>query len=63
MNRRPDTVSLILGLLTTALALGGLWLSFGGHQFDWSTLKIAAPLTLVLIGIIGLAASRPRSDR
>ncbi|QDP95613.1 hypothetical protein FOE78_06570 [Microlunatus elymi] len=63
MNRRPDTVSLILGLLTTALALGGLWLALGGKGFDWSTLKVAAPLTLVVIGIIGLAASRPRSDR
>lgn len=62
MNRRPDTVSLVLGLLTTALALGGLWLSIGG-TVEWSTLKIAAPLTLVVIGVIGLAASRPRSDR
>lgn len=62
MKHRPDTVSLILGLLTTALALGGLWLSLGG-TVDWSTLKVAAPLTLVVIGIIGLAASRPRSDR
>lgn len=61
MNRRPDTVSLILGLLTTALALGGLWLSIGG-TVDWSTLKVAAPLTLVVIGIIGLAASRSRSQ-
>ena len=60
MNRRPDSVSLVLGLLATALAIGGLWLSFGGN-LDWSTLKVAAPLTLVLIGIIGLAASRPRS--
>lgn len=60
MKRRPDAVSVILGLLATVLALGGLWLSFGGNV-DWSTLRIAAPLTLVLIGIIGLAASRPRS--
>jgi len=62
MKHRPDTVSLILGLLATVLALGGLWLSLGG-EVEWSTVKIAAPLTLVLIGIIGLAASRPRSDR
>lgn len=62
MSRRLDAVSLILGLLTTALALGGLWLSVGG-AVDWSTLKVAAPLTLVVIGIIGLAASRSRSDR
>jgi hypothetical protein len=60
MKRRPDTVSLVLGLLATLLAIGGLWLSFGG-RLEWSTLRIAAPLTLVLIGIIGLAASRPRS--
>ena len=61
MNNRLDTVSLVLGLLCTGLALGGLWLSIGG-SVDWSTVKIAAPLTLVLIGIVGLAASR-RSDK
>jgi hypothetical protein len=60
MNKRPDAVSLVLGLLATLLAVGGLWLSIGGNV-DWSTIKVAAPLTLVLIGIIGLAASRPRS--
>jgi len=60
MKRRPDGVSLVLGLLATILALGGLWLSFGG-TVEWSTLRIIAPLVLVLIGIIGLAAARPRS--
>lgn len=60
MKSRPDAVSVVLGLLATVLALGGLWLSLGGNV-DWSTLRVAAPLTLVLIGIIGLAASRPRS--
>lgn len=60
MKNRPDAVSVVLGLLATVFALGGLWLSLGGNV-DWSTLRIAAPLTLVLIGIIGLAASRPRS--
>lgn len=57
--KRPDTVSLVLGLLATPLALAGLWLSFGGN-LDWAAVKIAAPLTLVLIGIIGLAVSRSR---
>ncbi len=60
MNSRPDTVSLVLGLLCTALALGGLWLSVGG-TVDWSTVRIAAPLVLVLIGVVGLVVSR-RSD-
>jgi hypothetical protein len=60
MRRRPDAVSLVLGLLATILAIGGLWLSLGG-SVNWTTLKIAAPLVLVLVGIIGLAASRPRS--
>lgn len=59
-SRRPDAVSLILGLLTTALAACGLWVSLGG-DISWSTVKIAAPLVLVLIGIIGLAVSRPKS--
>lgn len=58
--RRPDTVSLVVGLLTTPLAGAGLWLSFGGH-LDWQTVKIAAPLILVVVGIIGLVASRSRS--
>lgn len=58
--KRPDTVSLVLGLLTTALALAGLWVSVGG-QVDWTTLKIAVPLTLVAIGIIGLTASRRKN--
>jgi hypothetical protein len=57
--RRPDTVSLILGLLATPLALAGLWLSFGGH-LGWNTVKIAGPVILVLIGIIGLVVSRSR---
>jgi hypothetical protein len=61
VNNRLDSVSLVLGLLCTALALAGLWLSIGG-RVDWSTVKIAAPLTLVLIGIVGLTASR-RSDK
>lgn len=60
MKRRPDAVSVVLGLLATILSLGGLWLTFGG-SVDWSTLRIVAPLVLVLIGIIGLAAARPRS--
>lgn len=59
MNR-PDTVSLVLGLMTTALALAALWVSVGG-QVDWTTLKIAVPLTLVAIGIIGLTASRRKN--
>ena len=60
MKRRPDTVSLILGLLATVLAVTGLWMSVGG-RLDWSAVKIAAPLILVVVGIIGLAASRSRT--
>ncbi len=60
MKQRPDTVSLILGLLATVLALTGLWMSVGG-SIDWSAVKVAAPLILVVIGIIGLAVSRPKT--
>lgn len=60
MKRRPDTVSLVLGLLTTVLAAAGLWMSIGG-TLNWAAVKIAAPLILVVIGIIGLAASRSRT--
>lgn len=59
MKRRIDVLSLIFGLLLTAVASGSLWLTFGG-SVDWETLKVAAPLGLVALGVLGLVLSRNR---
>lgn len=58
--KRLDVTSLIVGLLLTGVAGVALWQSVVGHV-DWRAIKIAAPLTLVVLGIIGLTLSRNRS--
>jgi hypothetical protein len=58
--RNPDVVALVFGLLLSAVAVAALWQSFVG-ALDWELLKIAAPLALVMIGVLGLALSRNRS--
>lgn len=58
--RGVDVVALISGLLLTSVAGCSLWLIFGG-SIDWQLLRIAAPLTLVVVGVLGLALSRNRS--
>lgn len=57
--KRLDVTSLIVGLLLTGIAGVALWQSLVG-QVDWRAIKIAAPLTLVVLGIIGLSLSRNR---
>ena len=59
MRTKPDVVSLIFGVLITAIALLALWTSYVG-TVDWQLLKIAAPLSLVVLGVAGLALSRSR---
>lgn len=56
---KPDVVSLIFGVLITAIALLALWTTYVGG-IDWQVLKIAAPLSLVVLGVAGLALSRSR---
>jgi hypothetical protein len=58
--RRVDVVALMSGLLLTAIAVGSLWLTFGG-RIDWQLLRVVAPLSLVVVGVLGLALSRNRS--
>jgi hypothetical protein len=58
--KRVDVVALIAGLLLTGVAVGSLWLSLTG-SIDWDLLKVAAPLVLVVVGVLGLALSRNRS--
>jgi len=57
---RVDVVALIFGLLFTAVATGALWLAFTG-SINWQLVKVAAPLALVVVGVLGLAFSRNRS--
>lgn len=54
---RLDIVALVFGLVLTGTAAAALWLSVVG-SLDWSLLKTLAPLTLVAVGVIGLALSR-----
>src|SRR3954453_3263462 len=56
---KPDVVSLIFGVLITGVALLSLWLTYLG-SVDWHALKIVAPLSLVVLGVAGLALSRNR---
>ena len=56
---KPDVVSLIFGVLITGIALLALWLTYAGGV-DWQIVKIAAPLSLVVLGVAGLALSRNR---
>lgn len=58
--RRVDVVALMSGLLLTAVAVGSLWLTFVG-SIDWQLLRVVAPLTLVVLGVLGLTLSRNRS--
>ncbi|MCW2803960.1 MAG: hypothetical protein QOF52_432 [Propionibacteriaceae bacterium] len=58
--RQPDVVSLMTGLLLTAFAVGALWLAFTG-SIDWNLVRVAAPVALVVVGVLGLALSRRRN--
>ncbi len=60
MRRPGDVGALLVGVLLTALAAGSLWSTFFG-SLNWHLIKIAAPLGLVVIGVVGLALSRNRS--
>lgn len=58
MTPRPDVLALVVGILACALAALGLWGAF--FPLSWPTLTVAAPVVLVLVGVVGLLASRPR---
>lgn len=59
MTPRSDVVALVVGLLACALAGLGLWEAFG--TVSWSAVTVAVPILLVLVGVVGLLASRPRT--
>ena len=58
--RRVDVLALVLGVVFSAVAVLFLWLSLFG-SINWEAVRIAAPLGLVSLGIVGLALSRNRS--
>jgi hypothetical protein len=58
--RRVDVLALVLGVVFSAVAVLSLWLSLFG-SINWEAVRIAAPLGLVSLGILGLALSRNRN--
>lgn len=54
-----DVVALVFGLLLTGVAGLALWTTLVG-RLSWSALTTAAPLALVMIGVVGLLLSRRR---
>lgn len=60
MNKlRTDVVALVVGLVAVAIAALGLWAAFG--TVNWAMVAVAAPVSLVVVGLVGLLASRGRS--
>jgi membrane protein YdbS with pleckstrin-like domain len=57
--KRLDVVALVAGLLLTAVAACSLWYTVTG-DVDWHLVQLAAPLALVVVGVLGLALSRNR---
>ncbi|MEA5155508.1 hypothetical protein [Raineyella sp.] len=59
-RRRTDVLSLVLGMM--AIIYGGafLWTRMI-HPFDRDLISVAAPASLVVIGVIGLLAGGNRS--
>lgn len=59
MRRRFDLVAFIFGMIMIAVAVVAMWMALAGPiPFAW--LKVAAPLFLVLVGVVGLTISRNR---
>ena len=59
MRPRTDVTALVAGLLACALAGLGRGGAFG--VIAWSVVAVVAPVILVVVGVIGLFASRERS--
>jgi len=55
--KRFDVVALVTGVCFLGLALAVLANALVG-PVSWALVKIAAPLVLVVVGVVGLALSR-----
>jgi len=60
-NRRANGLTLVSGLVFTAVALFGLVVLASGLW--WQFVRIAAPIALVVFGVVGIAWSQQRSRR
>jgi len=58
-RHRPDTLTLVIGLILAGFAILVLINLAGGAVLALS--KVAAPLMLVAIGVVGIAVSQYRS--
>lgn len=57
MNRpKPDVLALVVGLIVACLGVLALWEAF--DVVPWDHLGVVAPLGLVAVGLVGVAASR-----
>lgn len=54
-----DVVALVFGLVLTGVAAAALWNSLV-RPLSWTLLTTAAPLALVVIGVVGLLLSHRR---
>ena len=60
MNRRLHVVTLLLGLSCLAVAAGATLLAYQ-QPISWNLVAIGAPLTLVVVGVLGMVSSRGRT--
>jgi hypothetical protein len=58
--RSVDVLALVLGVVLSAIAGLVLWMSLLG-SVNWEVVRVAAPLGLITLGVVGLALSRNRS--
>lgn len=59
MRRSFDLVAFVFGMIMVAVAAVAIWMVLIG-PISTAWLKIAAPLFLVLVGVVGLTLSRAR---
>lgn len=60
MKRRVHTMTLLLGLACVSVAVGATMIAYQ-VPIHWGIVAIAAPLTLVGVGVVGMATNRSRS--
>lgn len=60
MRRRIHVLTLLLGLACLATAGGALLLAYD-RPINWGLVAIATPLTLVVMGVLGMASARGKT--
>ncbi|MDN5571545.1 MAG: hypothetical protein L0G22_09890 [Propionibacteriaceae bacterium] len=59
MRHSTDVTALVLGLVCLLVAVLGIWGAFG--TVNWAWVFGATPVCLVVVGLIGLFASRSKT--